>query len=163
MALLTALRFPSFGDTSCCAISASARSHAFTDLLCSPGLFRDFTRKPQGLPSFRKSSIVRLPCSPTPVGLLPQTITRRVMLFLLSARQKLQRWEVFRGSIARLSDSLCTLRSNDYSFPRNTRFRWWVRPYRVGSTHKVLYEGFVMPKSIFCPVTNFLAQTGSPR
>jgi len=51
--------FPSLGDTSCCAISPSGRSHSRTDSLCSPGLFRDFTRKTQDLPSSRESSIVR--------------------------------------------------------------------------------------------------------
>ena len=99
--------------------------------------------KSQDLPSFRETSIVRLPCSPTPVGLLPQTIARRAMLFPLTPRRKLQQC-LFRGSIARLSDLLCTLRSEDYSSPRNTRFRWMVNPFRAGSSCKVLDEGVVM-------------------
>ena len=51
--------FPSLGNTSCCAISTSGRSHAFSDLLWSPGLVRECTRKPQDLPSSHESSIVR--------------------------------------------------------------------------------------------------------
>ena len=51
--------FPSIGDTSVGADSVSARSHPLADSLWSPGLFRDGTRKPQGLSSSRESSIVR--------------------------------------------------------------------------------------------------------
>ena len=51
--------FPSLGDTPCCAIALSGRSHSLSDSLWSPGLFRDSTGKTHDLPSSRESSIVR--------------------------------------------------------------------------------------------------------
>jgi len=57
--LLAALRYPSLGDTSCCAIAMS-EGRTLADLLWSPGLFRDCTWKRQDLSSSRESSIARL-------------------------------------------------------------------------------------------------------
>ena len=57
--------------------------------------------------------------------------------------------------------SCLTLRREDYSSPRNTRFRRLVRPYRAGASCKGLKEKRVGCKSIRCPLTNFLAQSVS--
>ena len=32
---------------------------------------------------------------------------------------------------------------------RNTRFRWWVRPFRAGSSCKALYERYLMILTLF--------------
>jgi len=50
--------FPSIGDTSFVRFAMS-EGRTLSDLLWSPGLFRDGTRKPQGLSSSRETSIVR--------------------------------------------------------------------------------------------------------
>ena len=110
--------FPSLGDTSCRAIATSERSHSFTDPLCSPGLFRDFTRKPQDLPSSRESSIIRSHLFQRPRSDRPfQTIAKRSMLLPVRRRRKLRQRCEFRDSIARHSDWLFTLHREDYSLP----------------------------------------------
>ena len=70
------LRFLLVGDTLCRAISVSRRSHAFIELLWSPGLFRDFTgRGGTSQVSARPQLSVRA-CSKTPVGSPFQTLRK---------------------------------------------------------------------------------------
>jgi len=64
------------GDTPCCAISLSERSHAFSDLLCSPGLFRDFMGRSGTSQVSVDSRLSVRTCSPTPVGPPFQTIRK---------------------------------------------------------------------------------------
>ena len=56
-------------------------------------------------------------CSSTPARPTLPDLYRRSMLPPVAGRRRLQRSMGFRGSIATLSDSLCTLRSDDYSVP----------------------------------------------
>jgi len=67
---------------------------------------------------------------------------------------------LFRGSIARRSDFLCTLRSDDYSFPRNTRFQWSVNLTGQACPARYSSKGFqwLDSTSLSPPFTNFLAQ-----
>ena len=88
--------------------------------------------KRQDLPSSWGISIVRLHVFlPTPAGLLAPDHYGAAAWPLDPQVQRLPQL-VFRRPIARLSDSLSTLRRADYSVPRKTRFRLLVRLYRVG-------------------------------
>ena len=89
-------------------------------------------RRRQDLPSSWGISIVRLHVFlPTPAGLLAPDHYGAAAWPLDPQVQRLPQL-VFRRPIARLSDSLSTLRRADYSVPRKTRFRLLVRLYRVG-------------------------------
>jgi len=137
--------FPSLGDTSCCAISTSERSHSFSDLLWSPGLFREFTGKPQDLPSSRESSIVRSHLFQRPrsdpfsrplrkINVAPGFVTAEAptLIQISWLNSKAFGLPVY-ASQKMIAQS-----------PRNTRFRRLVRPYRAGSSRKALYERFSM-------------------
>jgi hypothetical protein len=147
---LTSLRtfrlasFPSLGNTmpardvltSCVSSLAQSRPEF------SPTPYGLVTWIRLDLPSSRESSTVRLLLFSDPGRIDSSDLFDSSMLLPLAGRRKLQRSLVFRGSIARLSDFLCTLRSDDYSSPRNTRFRWLVRPSRAGFSRKALIERF---------------------
>jgi len=99
------------GDTPCCAISISRRSHAFIELLWSPGLIRDFTgRGGTSQVSARPQLTVRS-CCHDPGRTTAPDHKERVMLFLKYHTLETPTIMTFRGSITGHSDWLFTLRS----------------------------------------------------
>jgi hypothetical protein len=86
---------------------------------------------------------VPLPCSSTPAG--PNTPGHCDVSAWpsLCPQRRLPRYSSFRGSIARLQDSLFTLRQVRFHTRRKTRFRPPARRYRTGLvTRRVVTKGF---------------------
>jgi hypothetical protein len=127
--------FPSLGGTSVALGEFAPRRPSAPP---RPGVGRPVSpagilpRRRQDLPSSWGISIVRLHVfSPTPAGLFTPDHYGATAWPPDPQVQRLPQL-VFRRPIARLSDSLSTLRRADYSDPRKTRFRLLVRLYRMG-------------------------------
>jgi len=94
-------------------------SHADDDRICCPGSLSGVTAwKQQDLPSSCETSIVRSPCSRDPGRTDISRPLRNVDIAPLLADSGSSGNEIrFRGSIARHSNWLFTLRREDYSLP----------------------------------------------
>ncbi len=126
--------FPSFGSTPVALVSllldgrVHRRGLELVTRLLHPGIAEETT----GSPKFLGNQLSVCTCSnPTPAGLLAPDHYGAAAWPLVIERQRLPR-KVFRRSIAWLSNSLSTLRSEGYPAPRKTRFQLLVRLYWTG-------------------------------
>jgi hypothetical protein len=85
-----------------------------------------------GSPRFLENPLVPSPCSPTPVGPHASGHYDAWARPPLCPQRRLPRKFTFRGSIARLWDSLFTLRPIGHPTRRQTRFRSLARHFRAG-------------------------------
>jgi hypothetical protein len=100
-------------------------------------------RKSQDLPGSWGNPGGRMPCSLTPVGLLAPGQFSAGVLSPLTTTRTTPTTSAFRGSIARPSASLSTLRRRPYGIgPRKTRFRLVASLCRAGFTCRVPYKRF---------------------
>ena len=126
--------FPSFGSTSVSLIVSlpSGRVGRSGLELVTRFSCRGITEERTGPPKFLGNQLSVCTCSnPTPAGLLAPDHYGAAAWPLVIERQRLPR-KVFRRSIAWLSNSLSTLRSEGYPAPRKTRFQLLVRLYWTG-------------------------------
>ena len=104
-------------------------------------------------------------CSSTPAGSTSSDLLESSMLLPLAGRRKLQQSLVFRGSIATLSDFLCTLRSDDYSFPTQHSVPAVGQTFPCGlfpqGTHRKVFDNFNSSPSCLLS-SDFLAQPAFP-
>ena len=126
--------FPSLGGTSVALVVSlpsgrvNRRGLELVTRLLHPGIAEETT----GSPKFLRNQLSVCTCSnPTPAGLLAPDHYGAAAWPLVIERQRLPR-KVFRRSIAWLSNSLSTLRSEGYPAPRKTRFQLLVRLYWTG-------------------------------
>jgi hypothetical protein len=118
-------------------------SAASLDLWSAGTLTGACRRRSQDLPGSWGNPSGRMPCSLTPVGLLAPGPYSAGVLSPLTNTRTTPTTRAFRGSIARPSASLSTLRRRPYGIgPRKTRFRLVASLCRAGFTCRVPYERF---------------------
>ena len=131
-----AFSVPLVSDTLCRAISVSRRSHAFIELLWSPGLFRDFIGRGGTSQVSAKPQLSVRACSWTPVGPPFQTIRKGDVAPQYSEVEAPTiilrfeaRWQGIRTGCLRFAAPFPAAGdlalADDDSSPRKTRFRRW--------------------------------------
>ena len=126
--------FSSLGGTSVALVIMllNGRVHRRGLELVTRFLLPGIAEETAGSPKFLGNQLFVCTCSnPTPAGLLAPDHYGAAAWPLVIERQRLPR-KVFRRSIAWLSNSLSTLRSEGYPAPRKTRFQLLVRLYWTG-------------------------------
>ena len=139
------LEFPLGGDTPCCAISVSRRSHTLIELLWSPGLIREFMeRGGTSQVSVRPPLSVRTCCS-DPGRITTPDHKERSMLFHLRVTDETPAIIAFRDSITRHSDWLFTLRGTVSGGGRSRIHRRLLAPTQNSLPAVVSLTGWAHP------------------
>ena len=144
----------------CCVLSLAERRPEF--LTPTP---RGFSHGNEWTSQVPVSPLVSVcSCSSTPAGSTISDLFEMSMLLTLAGRRKLQQLG-FRGSIARLSNSLCTLRSGDYSHTTQHSVPAVGQTFPGGLDPQGTRERFSITSTLghlVSSLTDFLAQPALP-